>query len=726
LLFVRFNPGQILLLSILAVFLILLSLNVGSIQALKLTAAIVIQVIPGCYLWNKINKDRVMSLSELIGMGLAIGTLLSIVSSTLLRTVLFGSFGWAIPFCLTLIAWFFERILSEATDNSVKSDFSIPQVRGLLIAISILMYTQINVWSRWNSLNPKGWWKYHLDVPYFEALSNSLAIFGTSNSLMKPDLETRYHWFAYGWVGALNKSLDVEPLIVQTRLLPLVAMIMAASIAFSWVKDFTDNPWMPATASLLMVVGPGFAIGSLVMLRSPSSAMAAGWTLAFSLHLFRCLEASKAEIGPALLLCLLSIGVVAGKGINVLIIGSGILVLLIGHLLSKKSVRFREIQVYSLVLVSLVVSYFYFIHTPDGRSLKFGIYLGWPALVLTVLPLMLGTFTRVLWNNEQHRRLRLYAFGSFFSGAFLSLVTTESAGGQLYFIISALTLCIVPSLILLEQTFHIEKIETSSFLGGQAIPKYRKLFLIFFLISGLLASGTWVYFENRLSLIGDLGRALAPTFVWVFAIIGTGFFIFKVNLRLQNFKLVFTALVLAISVTSSSVGILASAVRGPIYADNAGYVGYGKSLASEIGSVSSNYFKAGEWVEKNTDPEERFFTNRQCLDHNSKYEDCLDVWFFASALSARQYLIEGGAYNINDDEYITKMNKDQSVSLRFSIDPNLVDLEYLWSNGVRWGWIDKKVVNRKDWYSFARTVYSNEDIAIIQLINPSTFQVATK
>lgn len=543
---------------------------------------------------------------------------------------------------------------------------------------------------------------------------------------MKPDLETRYHWFAYGWVGSLNQSLDIEPFVVQTRLLPIVAMVMAATIAFSWAKDFTDSAWTAASASLLIVVGPGFAIGSLVMLRSPSSAMTAGWTLAFSLLFFRCLRASKVEVHTLFVLCLLSIGVVAGKGVNLLIIGSGVTALLINSILSKKILRSNQLQVYLVVLASLITSYFYFIHTSDGRTLKFDIYIGWPALILTVLPLTLGILTQPSEKREEIQLIRGYAIVILITGAFLSLATSEPNGAQLFFVVSALTLCVVPSVVLIEKSYKAHWID-----GSQSIVttimnfKFIKLLTIVILVSGFVASGTWMYFENNPTLMGDIGRAAAPALMWISAILVILALFFKNPLSRQNFKTMCITLILAISITSSSTGILSSLARGPIYASNEGYVGYGNSLRTNLGSVSSNYFKAGDWVRQNTNLKERFFTNRQCLDPASRYENCLDIWFFASALSERQYLIEGGAFNISEQGYKFKMNKDQTVSLRFSLTPNLVDLDYLWSKGVRWGWIDKMVIDRADWLNFAETVYDNDDITIIKLKNPNKFQAAS-
>lgn len=723
LLSVKLNLGLTVFFSIFSFFLVMFSLSVSLLESVKLTLAMVLQIIPGFYVWTRINKGKVIPLSELVGMGFAIGSLLSIISAAILRTFPLGGFGWTAPFFLTISVWCFSKIFKNSTGRLVKNISRASGMRIYTFVIAIVIYLQVFVWSSWNSLKPEGWWKYNLDVPYLEAFSNSIALLGTTGSLMKPDLVTRYHWFAYGWIGPLNNSLKIDPFVVQTRLLPLVAMIMAATVAFSWAKDFTDNTWVAAAGSFLIVLGPGFAIGSLVIMRSPSSAMAAGWTLAFSLHFFRCLRSSKVDVQTLLTLGLLSIGVVAGKGVNFLIIGSSVFALLLNHLRLKRTLGKKDLQIYLVVFAFLVLTYFYLIHTPNGRDLKLGIFFGWPAIILTVLPLTLAIFTKSSVKNEEHQHLKVYATVAILCGGFLSLVTRDSNGDQIYFLISAITLCIVPNMILIEKIIQNDSTGSSKSIESllRRTVKAKRL-TVLLSASGFLASGTWIYFENQLGIIGDIGRAAAPVILWILAILGTFTLFWRENLRIQKLTLLFTILILGVSATSSSIGVLASLVRGPIYAENPGYVGYGQSDQASPGSISSNYFEAGDWVKKNTDLTEKFFTNRQCIDPKSRYENCLDIWFFASALSKRQYLIEGGGYNISDSDYKIKMNEDQRVSLRFSLSPNLDDLDYLWHKGVRWGWIDKSVIDRTDWRSFAIVEYENEAISIIHLVNSKIFK----
>jgi len=715
------NTFQFLFVSVLILYLTLVTLNVNYLDSLKLTVAIVVQIIPGVYLWREINQERKVSIPEFLGMGLALGTIISILSSAFLRELPIGGFGWIFPFFCTVIFIVRKSLFDKQISFRVSNEKDSSGNKVYLAVIALVIYVQVWVWARWHELNPAGWWKYHLDVPYFEALSNSIAKFGTSDSLMKPDLITNYHWFAYGWIGALNESLDIDPFVVQTRLLPLVAMIMAATVAYSWTRDLVDNVLTAYAASLLIVLGPGFAIGSLVMLRSPSSAFASGWTLALSLLLFRCLKSSQMQSLTYIALGVLSVAVVGGKGINALLIGSGVVVVYVNRVLQERAYRVKNSGVFLVVMFTLVLSYFALIHTQDERSLKFGIFLGWPALILTILPFTLAILLKIPGNKLNYRsELHRYSATILLVGALFSLITYDPAGGQIYFLVSALTVSVIPGLILVEKVLHKNIGDTIKFtrLGSTLVA------IVVFLV-GLIACVTWIYFENSLGRIGDIGRAVAPLLIWIFIGLLTVFIKTKKKSCTISFMHGFTILLMAASVTASVVGVGVSIFRGPIYAENNGEVGYGKSTSTSIGSFSYGYIEAGNWVKDNIDSDTRFFTNRQCIEPKSSYENCNDIWFYASALSQRQFLIEGGAYNISRKEFALKMNKDQVVSLRFSLNPSMNDLDYLWGRGVRWGWIDKMVIDRRDWLSFATTVYSNDDIAIIKLTNPSKVQAAS-
>ena len=95
---------------------------------------------------------------------------------------------------------------------------------------------------------------------------------------------------------------------------------------------------------------------------------------------------------------------------------------------------------------------------------------------------------------------------------------------------------------------------------------------------------------------------------------------------------------------------------------------------------------------------------------------CDGLWFLASALTNRRFLVEGYGYSSGKFETNGEMSSNQVVSLRFAKNPTELDAVKLWEMGIRWGWIDHEVNNPKDWNGLAKIVFNNSDISIVELI----------
>ena len=186
---------------------LMMSSGVSFENSILLSLAVIAQWVPGALLWTWVKKESRVAPTELVGMGLAIGTLLALLSSQLFRTTPLGMSGWIIPFLMSMpfIVW---SSLKGSHLNSIQAlNLNLKQVLISFSPALVLGVIQLSVWWRWHPLKWSGWWKYNVDVPYFEAYSNSIAILGTTHSLMDPALDSRYHWFAYAWVGSLTNTL---------------------------------------------------------------------------------------------------------------------------------------------------------------------------------------------------------------------------------------------------------------------------------------------------------------------------------------------------------------------------------------------------------------------------------------------------------------------------------------------------------------------------------------
>jgi hypothetical protein len=695
--------------------------GVSFINSTILCMALIIQWFPGAVVWTWINRNNTNSLAEFVGMGLAVGSLLALLSSQIFRTTSLQRFGWAIPCVVVGFVHFSKLIRGSKYNYTLNSLLSLKQRVITILPTLLLAIIQLSTWWRWHPTAWQGWWKFNVDTPYFDSYSNSIAILGTTQSLMNPDLNTRYHWFTYAWVGSLSNSLNIDTFIVLTRLLPIITFCMAATITYAWSKDYSKNFWTPVIASLVITIGPGLSVGSYVMLRSPSQAMAGGWCLAFSLLLFGIVKGRFTGVRSYFLLGLLAAGVVGGKGSNLLIVGTGVFALL---LTTPRQIQTVKIRIWISALLSLSVFfavYQQFISSSESRALGIGVFLGWPGLILTILPTSIGIYGLYKNRISNHDSLFIYSVAVFIAGLLLSLFTYDSAGDQIYFMISAGMVCVVPSLIGIERMIVNQ---VSSIWIDLRSVSVRQIYLVLpslTLFGGMATAFIWSNVENSDGNLAKVARTLAPSLLFITAtlvVIFAGLFVrFNGKEFTGHLKVLFLSLLTA-SIVASVSGILLSTQNGPIYSGSSGIAGFGKSTKGTPGSISLNYINAGKWVQENINETNLFFTNRQCIDAESSYDDCNGYWFYASALTKHQFLIEGAALNDFKVKDKLKMSKEQALSYRFSLTPNRDDLETLWASNVRWGWIDRQVSDISDWKGLANEIYSNPDIAIIELTDP--------
>jgi len=685
--------------------------------AIALVLIVFFQILPGSLIWQWTNPNRNLILSELLGMGLALGILLALLSAQFFRTYGFGDYGWSLPTIVSIVWLGLKRFGNVPKERRLHpSGFQKNEFLVLLFAVLVAI-VQVSTWWRWHPLEWVGWWKYQIDVPYIESFSNSIAYLGTTESFMNPQQNSRYHWFAYGWIGAINRTFPVPPFTVQTRLFPIVAYVCAILIIFAWGKRLSKSWWLPCIATLIMVLGPGTSIGSSVLLQSPASALTLGWGLAFSLLLIAILKSEIPIRRGAPVLFFLAIGLVGGKVTTAIVIAFGLAALAISAMKKDSPNRSISLIASATGLLGIGLTYLLLIYSDVNRPITFGIFLGWPGLALSGLGACVGLLTHSYRKFGRLDQLSVFSISIFISGAIASLVTYDPSGNQIYFIIGAVGICIIPSLIMLEK--QIEIIGPPFKLWFSQLSKVSKMSIfISILTTGITAAILWSIFESTPGMTGDIGRTVTPLVAWLSSLLILFFVLILKNLK-KSHALLFTLVMTLISTSISSVtGVTISAFNGPIYANADSRIRYGNSIQGAPGAFNQNYIEAGKWVKGNIPIDGKFFTNRQCLDLRGTESVCDGLWFLASALTNRRFLVEGYGYSSGKFETNGEMSSNQVISLRFAKNPTELDAVKLWEMGIRWGWIDHEVNNPKDWNGLAKIVFSNSDISIVELIPP--------
>lgn len=668
---------------------------------LKLLVIVFIQLLVGMLLFSLSIVSKALSFLNF--------TVVSFVIGTSVNTIIHSFFKDYPMKVLTYAALSIPILFGVPRLTSrLKSEFFKVRINksslSLIVPILGVIELQILNWSKVNPISWQGWWKFHIDIAYFESLSNSLEVFGPYGSNMDVNGEIKYHWFAYFLIGQLNSLSGAEPFFVLTRFFPAILLFVSAISMYGFSSIFLKRIELRYLSILILLLGPGLSIGSLIPLWSPSSALSVPYSLGFLIYVAKLLQLKIFSMVDFLLLSIFAIAVVGSKATSAAIISLG-LILTTTHLFLKNG---RKSQSENLIMLLasflLSISFLGLIWTNDARTLGFQIFLGWPGLIATSIGLVVGLVFLIIRKEIKESDL-LFLYVALF-GAILSLITRDNYGNQLYFIFTAL-LVVIPLSLRWLSDFYVSTL------------RELVLFKIWIPISAFASTLpviVWLNFEARTGLVGDIGRSLAP-FVMVFGSVA----VFVISQRRNeqvtgvNKSYLLMSTLLVFTILSSFFMTISEYVNGPKYSKIDGITKIGVATEREPGSISYDYVLAGKWVSLNIPKGAIGFTNRQCFDGKSSNEACDTRWFFASALSKRSFLIEGSAYNSGVLSKAKKLSPNEELSIEFSRNPNPARLEELFNKGVTWGWIDKNSTELRSWTPYAKVLFENSQVMIIQL-----------
>ena len=295
-------------------WLFLVATGVPAAESVRLTVVVALQGVAGAIAWRAVRRRPVTD-TEPVGMGLAIGTALSMVAGLAVTTLGWGDWGWLVPVVL-LIGWGVVLLWRRggapwaAPDRASLAAVAVAIVVGLASLVPNLLSYPL-AWSG-------AWDRYHPDMLFFESLSTSLARLGPLDSIFTPDGMVRYHWLVYAWCGQVSAAADATPFVTLTRVLPFVSVIGTAFIAIAWARRLSRVAWVPTLAVILLVMGGyvGATYGAVFNFDSPSQSMTTLWLVALAYLVVLALEQDRAEvrgIASGLLAALLAFGLAGGK-----------------------------------------------------------------------------------------------------------------------------------------------------------------------------------------------------------------------------------------------------------------------------------------------------------------------------------------------------------------------------------------------------------------------------
>jgi len=280
----------------------------------SMTLVIAAQTFSGAYLWQLIAGKRARSV-EVLGIGMALGTALAVLSGLLVQLIGLGNWGWVLPAVIVTLVWIQRRATGRGLTPATSIDT--PTLVALTIgAVTAFVALWLNV-VRYPLAWTGTWSRYHPDMLFFEALSTSLARLGPLDSIFLSGGSIRYHWLVYAWSGQIAHATDAEPFVVLTRALPFVVSAMMVLLVVSWTRRLTKVGWAPALAVLLVITGGyvGASYGTILNFDSPSQSFTSAWLIALIIVFLRLVRTHHSlRTQGALLGVLLLFGFVIAGG----------------------------------------------------------------------------------------------------------------------------------------------------------------------------------------------------------------------------------------------------------------------------------------------------------------------------------------------------------------------------------------------------------------------------
>jgi len=743
------KPVQIQILKVAAIsallfVLILMLLGLSFKSSTYLVLSLMFQILSGATLWLLASKSRSIHIVEVLGVGLALGSVIATLCAQALLPLKIGALGFQLPGLVTLIIW-----AIPSTRKLLITVLSALQPRGssntLLAYGSLLSTLTLLPFFRRNPEVKNGTIQYPLDIPYFEALSQSVTVWGNSDSIVAAGRPLRYHWFAYAWSGWETQISQAEPFVVLTRVLPLVSTLGIILLTIALVQMLSHRTLLAAIALTIGIFGTAIAglgnYGSEIIPISPSQFMTTVWLMAASVVFLRFIKAETDWIFSLVSFAFLCIGCTGGKIMTSPILGGAIFAVST-MLIIREVNRARALIALITYLMTTISVYLLIVSDLNGlfiTKMGDGAHLGpgmgalvdlsprqilnysseipWVLVGIAGIISLTAKASGIVLAIRSSRKLSpevLFASGALLTGVIFSTFIYQSGSSHLYFILSGLILATPVATVALFESYEGE---TNRNQGVKVV----------LLLLGVF--GACFYYFIRFEFFGfnlaSFFRVPRLTF-WVWAPIVTFFLVLLVSssiaiavcrkdpkMQLTHTIAFFCVILMtSLSVSTGVVWGLGEQLRPLI----------GRAVDKPIGYSSSygwtpEHVVALSWLKRKTTVSDVFATNRFC--RINEYPPLCDSGsLVVSALTGKRVLIEGYSWHsTGDSQKPTWLLERIEASLEFAENPTHSAWRYLRRHGVTWFVIDREFPKAKTWEPYGVIAFENSHIMLIHLVS---------
>ena len=371
---------------------------VGLLSEVPATTLIIALLVIGSQVWigsevyRRFAGETSLKSVELIGLGFALGSFLSVIADQLfVQTTARNYWWWFVPLSAFFLTY--RRLGRQRFMRPRISVFVVCQETALFSGLGLLILTHERYWTLWiagpllalslslealkhgagNRLlrsrlmtiasliaivlttwraltwRPPNWWIKTADIQFFEALGWSLAHFGADDQIFAAGIPMKYHWLSYAWTGMIDRITQADSWVVITRLAPATVAIALIPIGLTFARSIGLNGRWSLFGVVVFILLSDFNFESFSMVFSYVWLLAAafsGWRVisGFS-HSYR------------ILFVLFSAAAFAAKSSNgVVIVGLLVAILASDAVLRKVDWRWPALTAGS-TLVSIAATY---------------------------------------------------------------------------------------------------------------------------------------------------------------------------------------------------------------------------------------------------------------------------------------------------------------------------------------------------------------------------------
>ena len=751
---------------VLPLYLLLLS-GFPTIDAIKVCSMIFLQIVTGSAIWIKIIKPENLDLFEAVGLGLAIGSILSTVGHLIFRATAIGAIGWMLPLPIAFFLWLSKRE-AEVRASSAMPRFAYdwlfivfaitvilkqwfwlaPIVVALtcaliffkskrarsgvqtLVFFGILGLSVVSLFARYlRDLNSE-WLIRSWDISYFESVSYSIAKFGSSENISLVGYPNQYHWFGLAWLGSITISTNLQPFLAVTQVPPIYSAITVACLIYGISRRTTTN----GITKFIILLGYIFVAGSFST-SNPPNIVSSIWLFASVVAVHEYFTKRNFSTFIALIVFVsaaMTSKVSTGYTLATAFVLTDLWLSRRNPTDLKKSIA-RSLMFGTVLMVCFLIVFggrdrigpSYFKIDLRNAANFFGVDRGraWPIVLIGSVGfiLLLIPASVILLSDRRSKKPRqaLLTFCAIgFASVLIPTILFEDNLG--YFVLSAKTLAVIGSAITLANS------------GGFLVFLHQvtKLKLFTFLSSLAL----FTYLANRLSIlnwreISSIKGGPVPIQVlinliyFMIAFISLKIFLYSAD-KERGFKRPSKKFLFAFSLFWGAMasGLIDHAVKLPSQ--------FGRETSRTEFAGSESVRNASNWISQNTSDDDVIATNRFCVESATSF--CLfPKYFGVSSTSRRRVLIEGPLYTIGrageffdleaeDESFYPEFARERlDLSRGFADAPTAEITARLKELGVGWFYLFLDNTTNRDWSPYATVEYQNNEVVILKLVGSS-------